>query len=190
MPEHRTDTAATPAPDDTLRDRLADQIAATWHELACGSPPSCGQRNCEAGGSMPRAQALNLADALLPLIREHTAAAAVGTPGPNVDLIEHAAGIIVAEKKKPHTAPYHWAGALWEAGMLVPPGHGHTNAGDDSPDLAASIARVLAAAGLLRPFDGDGDQIDAVTVIRSRLGEAVPDAGDEIAREEPGDGTR
>lgn len=44
------------------------------------------------------------------------------TPGPAVDLIEHAAGIIVAKMKEPHTAPYHWAGALWEAGILCPPG--------------------------------------------------------------------
>jgi hypothetical protein len=43
-------------------------------------------------------------------------------PGPAVDLIEHAAGIIVAKMEEPHTAPYHWAGALWEAGMLVAPG--------------------------------------------------------------------
>ena len=44
------------------------------------------------------------------------------TPGPAVDLIDHAAGIIVKKQKEPHTAPYHWAGALWEAGMLVAPG--------------------------------------------------------------------
>jgi hypothetical protein len=44
------------------------------------------------------------------------------TPGPAADLIEHAAGIIVASMKEPHTAPYHWAGALFEAGMLVAPG--------------------------------------------------------------------
>ncbi len=44
------------------------------------------------------------------------------TPGPAVDLIEHAVGIIVKSKSQPHTAPYHWAGALWEAGMLVAPG--------------------------------------------------------------------
>ena len=46
----------------------------------------------------------------------------VTTPGPAVPLIERAADIVVAEMKKPHTAPYHWVGALWEAGMLVPPG--------------------------------------------------------------------
>nr|WP_221374525.1 AAA family ATPase [Actinoplanes polyasparticus] len=44
------------------------------------------------------------------------------TPAPAVDLIEHAAGIIVKSKSQPYTAPYHWAGALWEAGMLVAPG--------------------------------------------------------------------
>ncbi|HEV2929629.1 MAG TPA: hypothetical protein VGW74_13120 [Propionibacteriaceae bacterium] len=44
------------------------------------------------------------------------------TPGPAVDLIEHAAGIIVAKQREKYTAPYHWAGALWEAGMLVAPG--------------------------------------------------------------------
>lgn len=43
-------------------------------------------------------------------------------PGAAVDLIEHAARIIIAEKQKPHTGPYHWAGALWQAGMLVAPG--------------------------------------------------------------------
>jgi len=44
------------------------------------------------------------------------------SPGPAADLIEHAAGIIVAKKREPHTAPYHWAAALWEAGMLQAPG--------------------------------------------------------------------
>lgn len=44
------------------------------------------------------------------------------TPGPAVDLIEHAARIIIASRKQPYTAPAHWAGALWEAGMLVAPG--------------------------------------------------------------------
>lgn len=39
-----------------------------------------------------------------------------------MDLIEHAAGIIVEKMREPHTAPYHWAGALWAAGMLVAPG--------------------------------------------------------------------
>lgn len=43
-------------------------------------------------------------------------------PGPAADLISYAAGIIVAKMREPHTAPYHWAGALWEAGMLVAPG--------------------------------------------------------------------
>lgn len=44
------------------------------------------------------------------------------TPGPAADLIEHAARVILASKKQPHTAPYHWAGALYQAGMLVAPG--------------------------------------------------------------------
>jgi hypothetical protein len=44
------------------------------------------------------------------------------TPGPAADLIEHAAGIIAAARKQPHSAPAHWAAALWEAGMLVAPG--------------------------------------------------------------------
>jgi hypothetical protein len=44
------------------------------------------------------------------------------TPGPYVSLIEHAAGII---------APYQLAGALWEAGMLVPPGTAYSGA--DAP---------------------------------------------------------
>jgi len=43
-------------------------------------------------------------------------------PGPAVGLIEHAARIIVETRKQPHTAPYHWAAALYEAGMLVSPG--------------------------------------------------------------------
>ncbi|MEU4558393.1 hypothetical protein AB0F72_08385 [Actinoplanes sp. NPDC023936] len=46
----------------------------------------------------------------------------VSAPGPAADLIDHAAGIIVRKQKEPYTAPYHWAGALWEAGMLVAPG--------------------------------------------------------------------
>lgn len=46
----------------------------------------------------------------------------VTTPGPAVPLIERAADIVVAEMRKPHTAPYHWVGALWEAGMLCAPG--------------------------------------------------------------------
>jgi hypothetical protein len=54
------------------------------------------------------------------------------TPGPAVDLIEHAAGIIVAKQKEPHTAPYHWAGALWEAGMLIAPGTQPEGAESDS----------------------------------------------------------
>lgn len=49
------------------------------------------------------------------------------TPGPAVDLIEYAAGVIVAKQREPHTAPYHWAGALYEAGMLVAPGTALTN---------------------------------------------------------------
>ena len=43
-------------------------------------------------------------------------------PGAAAALIEHAAAIIVAKQKEPYTAPGHWAGALWEAGMLVAPG--------------------------------------------------------------------
>lgn len=39
-----------------------------------------------------------------------------------VKLIEDAAGLIVEAQKRPHTAPYHWAGALYQAGMLVPAG--------------------------------------------------------------------
>ncbi|MFJ1539314.1 hypothetical protein ACIODS_12295 [Micromonospora chalcea] len=46
----------------------------------------------------------------------------VQTPGPAVDLIEHAAGIIVKTMDHSRSAPYHWAGALWEAGMLHAPG--------------------------------------------------------------------
>lgn len=46
----------------------------------------------------------------------------VQTPGPAAELIDHAAGIIVEARKQPHTAPGHWAGALWKAGMLVAPG--------------------------------------------------------------------
>lgn len=57
------------------------------------------------------------------------------TPGPAVDLIDHAAGIIAAEKRKPHTGPYHWAGALWQAGMLVPPG---TATGELAPPTAST----------------------------------------------------
>lgn len=44
------------------------------------------------------------------------------TPETAVDLIEHAARVISAKMREPHAAPYHWAGALWEAGMLVGPG--------------------------------------------------------------------
>lgn len=43
-------------------------------------------------------------------------------PGPAADLIEYAAKIIVAKRQESYTAPYHWAGALWESGMLVAPG--------------------------------------------------------------------
>jgi hypothetical protein len=46
------------------------------------------------------------------------------TPGPASDLIDHAAKIIIEARKDPHTAPGHWAGALWQAGMLVGPGEG------------------------------------------------------------------
>lgn len=56
-------------------------------------------------------------------------------PGPLVDLIEYAAGIIVASKQQPYTAPYHWAGALYEAGMLVAPGS----------EASALLARAVAA---------------------------------------------
>lgn len=61
----------------------------------------------------------------------------VSAPGPAVDLIEHAAGIIVAKMREPHTAPYHWAGALWEAGMLVAPGTAPADTGPE-PTLTAS----------------------------------------------------
>lgn len=49
-------------------------------------------------------------------------------PGPAADLIEHAAGIIAAKRREPHTGAYHWAGALWEAGMLHAPGSESTEA--------------------------------------------------------------
>lgn len=47
---------------------------------------------------------------------------AATTPGPDVPMIEEAARIIRAKMREPHTGPYHWAGALWQAGMLVPAG--------------------------------------------------------------------
>jgi hypothetical protein len=81
------------------------------------------------------------------------------TPGPAVDLIEHAAGIIVASKRQPHTAPYHWAGALWEAGMLVAPGT------SQSVDVAAIEARVRTevAEEIARKLAGCGERTDALT---------------------------
>jgi hypothetical protein len=74
--------------------------------------------------------------------RQGIARAEAAAPKPAVDLIEHAAGVIIAKQREPHTAPYHWAGALWEAGMLVPPGAGE--------DQRAWEARVRAQA--LRDF--------------------------------------
>lgn len=70
----------------------------------------------------------------------------VATPGPAADLIEHAAGIIVAKRREPHTAPAHWAGALWEAGMLVAPGTAN-------PELDQLVAAALA----LRDAEGDDE---------------------------------
>jgi hypothetical protein len=59
------------------------------------------------------------------------------TPGPAADLIEHAARIIAAKKRKPYTAPYHWAGALWEEGMLVAPGAGDEPRPAPTDDITA-----------------------------------------------------
>lgn len=56
------------------------------------------------------------------------------TPEPAAELIDHAAGIIAAKKREPHTVPYHWAGALWEAGMLVAPGNATTAPTQTTPD--------------------------------------------------------
>lgn len=69
-------------------------------------------------------------------------------PGPAVDLIEHAASIISASQQKPHTAPYHWAGALWDAGMLVAPGTpqadpGAPEATDRQAKLELAVERYL-----------------------------------------------
>lgn len=70
-------------------------------------------------------------------------------PGPANDLIEHAAGIIVASRKQPHTAPAHWAGALWEAGMLVSPG-----TADLGRPTREQIASTLHAQRMGHPFLG------------------------------------
>ncbi|MBM0275340.1 hypothetical protein [Micromonospora tarensis] len=64
------------------------------------------------------------------------------TPGSAVDLIEHASGIIVAAMEQPHSAPYHWAGALWEAGMLHGPGSVPDREGGHH--LLAALRSVLA----------------------------------------------
>lgn len=63
------------------------------------------------------------------------------TSGPAVDLIEHAAGVIVAKMDEPHTAPYHWADALWEAGMLHSPGSLPLQ---NEVHLAAALRGILA----------------------------------------------
>jgi len=40
---------------------------------------------------------------------------------PKVQLINAAARVLVEAKQVPHSAPGHWAGALYEAGLLVDP---------------------------------------------------------------------
>lgn len=57
------------------------------------------------------------------------------SPGPLADLLEHAADIIIASRKEPHTAPYHWAAALWKAGLL------HATPGAD--EAAIAIERLI-----------------------------------------------
>lgn len=78
MPEHRTDTAATPAPDDTLRERIQTLLARTADEIDMefdhqehpeGTCPICDA--LFVAGHQVR----DLVDALLPLIRDHVAAA-------------------------------------------------------------------------------------------------------------------
>lgn len=63
------------------------------------------------------------------------------TPGPAAPLIEQAAQIIVDSQDQPHTAPYHWAGALYEAGMLVSPGADEVA----KPNLGLATTRELLA---------------------------------------------
>lgn len=59
MPEHRTDTAATPAPDDTLRERLAEVLADRFRSYATGHVSD---------------HRYEIVDALLPTIRNHAGA--------------------------------------------------------------------------------------------------------------------
>ena len=80
-------------------------------------------------------------------------------PGPAADLIEHAASIIVASRTMPHTAPGHWAGALWEAGMLVAPGT-PTQEQIIRQQVAEEIAEALddTAASLHKTAEGTRQQ--------------------------------
>lgn len=69
----------------------------------------------------------------------------VSTEGPASDLISHAAGIILKSMDEPYTAPGHWAGALWKAGMLVHPGTSETEPLTATPrEELADAVRALA----------------------------------------------
>jgi hypothetical protein len=85
------------------------------------------------------------------------------TPGPDAELIDYAAGVIVRSRKQPHTAPYDWARALREEGMLVPPGAAHRLVPseafvvplEDPNDSAAPVASPKRVAEVLsRALDG------------------------------------
>lgn len=54
MPEHRTDAAAIPAPDDTLRERLAERASLL---------------------AVSKSEQAKIVDVLLPTVREHVTAA-------------------------------------------------------------------------------------------------------------------
>ena len=58
----------------------------------------------------------------------------VSTPGPASELIDHAAAVIIESRNQPYTAPGHWAGALYEAGMLVSPGTADTPVTGETSD--------------------------------------------------------
>lgn len=119
-----------PAGDGGLREALA---------------PNCTCDEPIIGGSENR-HPNDFRDPECPIHRRKPAAgASTQTPGPAADLIEHAAGIIVESRKQPYTAPGHWAGALWEAGMLVAPG----SAAPAVPQPADDLERLHLAASAL-----------------------------------------
>lgn len=98
-----------------------------------------------------------------------------------MEMIERAADIIVQKQGEPGTAPYHWAGALFEAGMLTGPGGG--------PGMLHEMYALLCNS---RAFDAafQAEWEQAFVKLRDRYHATLPTTQAKPERQNTDDGWR